>query len=49
MAYRLNSKDLVLIDEIRGAAQALTERINDMQGKWDDATERWQESERGQV
>lgn len=47
MAYRLTKADLALIGEIQGAAQALTDRVEDMQSQWDNATERWQESERG--
>lgn len=47
MAYRLTKADLEHLGDIRGAAEALTVSIEDMQTRWDDATERWQESERG--
>ena len=49
MAYRLTNTDLERLGDIRGAVDALTERVQDMQARWDDATERWQESERGQA
>lgn len=47
MAYRLNKADLAHLGDIRGAAEALTSRVEEMQAKWDGATERWQESDRG--
>lgn len=49
MAYRLTKTDLGHLGDIRGAAEALTVSIEDMQARWDEATERWQESERGQA
>lgn len=49
MAYRLTKADVEHLGDIRGAAEALTASIQDMQAKWDEATERWQESERGQA
>ena len=47
MAYRFNAKDHTQIGKIRGAVYALSERIGDLQSDWDDATERWQDSDRG--
>lgn len=47
MTYRLSKVDLEHLGDIRGAAEALTSRVEDMQARWDGATERWQESERG--
>lgn len=47
MAYRLTKADLAHLGDIRAATEAITTSVEDMQAKWDDATERWQESERG--
>ncbi|SHU25980.1 Uncharacterised protein [Mycobacteroides abscessus subsp. abscessus] len=47
MKYRLNKVDLAHLGDIRGATEALTSRVEDMQDRWNDATERWQESDRG--
>lgn len=47
MAYRLSKVDLAHLGDIRGAAEALTARVEDMQATWDDSTERWQYSDRG--
>lgn len=49
MAYRFNQADNKCFGDIRGAAAKLTERIQDMQSSWDNRTEQWQESERGQA
>lgn len=47
MAYRLGKAAHSHLGDIRGAAEALTSRVEDMQAEWDAATERWQYSERG--
>ncbi len=49
MAYRLTKADLEHLGDIRSAVEALTVRVEEMQANWDDATERWQESERGEA
>ncbi|RIR16498.1 hypothetical protein D2E41_26625 [Mycobacteroides abscessus] len=47
MKYRLSKVELAHLGDVRGAVEALTSRVEDMQAGWDDATERWQESDRG--
>ncbi|WP_100514225.1 hypothetical protein [Mycobacteroides abscessus] len=47
MAYKLSKADHVHLGDIRSSVEALTSRIEEMQSEWDNATERWQESDRG--
>lgn len=49
MAYRWNKTDLKNIGALRGAATKMQERLMDLQAEWDNSTEEWQESDRGQA
>ena len=48
MSYRFNQADRKKIAEAKDALSYIDGRIQDMQSEWDEATDRWQGSDRGQ-